>query len=240
MKEVYKKNNLDIEKEWDNIALLRNTQIKNKVDVSFHKILVPNIIEQLKYVDNISEKKLIDLGCGSGYLTNILSSYVKEAVGVDISSKNIEIAKKNFSKPNLHFYKSAIEHFKGCDYEIAVSNMVLMDVINLERCVKSISDLLQKNSTFIFSITHPQFWPKYWGYEDMRWFDYSREIIIESNFKITNENTTFKTTHIHRPLENYLNLLAKYNFEAKNIVQLPNINEDIYPRFWIGNFKFKG
>lgn len=239
MKVVSKKNNLDIAKEWDNIALLRDLQINSKTDISFHKILVPSILNQLNTVSDISEKKLIDLGCGSGYLTNILSSYVNEATGIDISKKNIELAKTHYTTHNLSFYESAIETFKEGGYEIAIANMVLMDVINLEDCIKSISELLKNGATFIFSITHPQFWPKYWDYEGKKWFNYSREIIIESNFKITNEASTYKTTHVHRPLEHYLSTLSKYNFKMNSIIELPNTSEVIYPRFLIGNFVFK-
>ncbi|HEM3488538.1 TPA: methyltransferase domain-containing protein [Streptococcus suis] len=237
MKITNPKNNQDIAKEWDNIAIIRKNQIESKKDTSFHKILLPNILKELNKIDNLSEKKLIDLGCGSGYLTNYLSLSVKNTVGIDISVKNIELAKEKYSKNNLRFYNFAIEDFQIDHYDIGVANMVLMDTMNLETCISSISNLLNNNGNFIFSITHPSFWPKYWKYEEESWYKYSKELIIEAEFRIANEATNYRTTHIHRPLETYINLLSKYNFKIESISELPNNDKDSYPRFLIVNCK---
>ncbi len=166
MKVLQQKFNKDIANEWDKIALLRQKQIESKKDTSFHQFLLPYISKQIELIENASQKKLIDLGCGSGYLTNYLSLSVKETVGIDLSKKNIELAKNKYTKNNLNFYNSSIEDFSKGKYEIAVANMVLMDVVNLDKCIKSISNLIVENGNFIFSITHPYFWPKYWKYED--------------------------------------------------------------------------
>ena len=49
-------------------------------------------------------------------------------------------------------------------------------------------------------ITHPFFWPKYWGYESEEWYKYNEEIFIENEFSISFEKEMGKTTYIHRPL----------------------------------------
>ena len=87
MKVLQQKFNKDVANEWDKIALLRQKQIESKKDTSFHQILLPNISKQIELIENASQKKLIDLGCGSGYLTNYLSLSVKETVGIDLSKK---------------------------------------------------------------------------------------------------------------------------------------------------------
>lgn len=87
MKLIQQKFNKDIANEWDNIAILRQKQIESKMDTSFHQILLPSISKQIDLIKNVSQKKLIDLGCGSGYLTNYLSLSVKETVGIDLSKK---------------------------------------------------------------------------------------------------------------------------------------------------------
>lgn len=239
MKVLQQKFNKDIANEWDKIALLRQKQIESKKDTSFHQILLPYISKQIELIENASQKKLIDLGCGSGYLTNYLSLSVKETVGIDLSKKNIELAKNKYTKNNLNFYNSSIEDFSKGKYEIAVANMVLMDVVNINECIKVISNLVTKGGNFIFSITHPYFWPKYWKYENESWYNYSQELIIESEFKITNEITSYKTTHIHRPLSMYTKLLKQFNFEIDSILELPNDKKSKYPRFLIINCKKK-
>ena len=239
MKLIQQKFNKDIANEWDNIAILRQKQIESKMDTSFHQILLPSISKQIELIENVSQKKLSDLGCGSGYLTNYLSLSVKETVGIDLSKKNIELAQNKYTKNNLNFYNCSIENFSKNTYEIAVANMVLMDVVNINECIKAISNLVTKEGNFIFSITHPYFWPKYWKYENESWYNYSQELIIESEFKITNEITSYKTTHIHRPLSMYTKLLKQFNFEIDSILELPNDKKSKYPRFLIINCKKK-
>ncbi|NQP35189.1 hypothetical protein HO923_01325 [Streptococcus suis] len=56
MKITNPKNNQDIAKEWDNIAIIRKNQIESKKDTSFHKILLPNFLKELNKIDNLSEK----------------------------------------------------------------------------------------------------------------------------------------------------------------------------------------
>ena len=239
MKLIQQKFNKDIANEWDNIAILRQKQIESKMDTSFHQILLPGISKQIELIENVSQKKLIDLGCGSGYLTNYLSLSVKETVGIDLSKKNIELAQNKYIRNNLNFYNCSIEDFSKDTYEIAVANMVLMDVVNIKDCIKAISNLVKKGGNFIFSITHPYFWSKYWKYEDESWYNYSKELIIESEFKITNQTTSYKTTHIHRPLSMYTKLLKQFNFGIDSILEVPNDEKSNYPRFLIINCKKK-
>ena len=49
------------------------------------------------------DKKVLDLGCGVGYGSNILADAAREVVGLDISEEAIEYARKNYTRPNLEF-----------------------------------------------------------------------------------------------------------------------------------------
>ena len=71
MKAIETKTQKQIESEWDNIAQIRYEQINNKRDISYHHILVP-CITSLSKSSNYSE--VIDIGCGTGILTNILAA----------------------------------------------------------------------------------------------------------------------------------------------------------------------
>jgi len=45
---------------------------------------------------------LLDLGCGDGFWSIVLTPYFKKVTGVDISSGGIEVAKKQSSVRNLN------------------------------------------------------------------------------------------------------------------------------------------
>ncbi len=56
------------------------------------------------FIKNVSPTdKILDIGCGNGACTNAVAKKVVKAVGIDISKKNIELAKKRFSNTNLEY-----------------------------------------------------------------------------------------------------------------------------------------
>lgn len=56
------------------------------------------------FLNNVSPTdKILDIGCGNGACTNAVAKKVAKAVGIDISKKNIELAKKKFFNNNLQY-----------------------------------------------------------------------------------------------------------------------------------------
>lgn len=52
---------------------------------------------------DLEQKKVLDLGCGSGYGSYALSKYARDILGVDYSVTAIEYAKRQFKMQNLKF-----------------------------------------------------------------------------------------------------------------------------------------
>ncbi|MCA9363266.1 class I SAM-dependent methyltransferase [Candidatus Kaiserbacteria bacterium] len=61
---------------------------------------------------NFSDKKVLDIGCGSGRLTEFFAKDFKEAHGVGISEKMVEKARKRLAHvPNASFVSNDGEHY---------------------------------------------------------------------------------------------------------------------------------
>lgn len=227
-----------IEYEWDHIAEARDIIIQEGKDISLLDVTEPFVLKQLcKY----QPKDVLDCGCGTGHLSSLIAQKIKANVdAIDISGKSINIAKQKFINVNyLHFQKnSIIKHAKTKKtYESCVANMVLMDTINLEDNLKAIFQMLKIGGTFIFTITHPDFWPIYWNYFNESWFEYNKEIYIKAPFRV-NSRTMLETTHIHRPLNMYLSSLNNAGFHIVEIRELFPLSSHLdidycydYPRF---------
>lgn len=54
-------------------------------------------------------KSIIDLGCGTGYGSYILSFFAKFVIGIDINNEAIEMAKARFNSDNLVFKQGRVE-----------------------------------------------------------------------------------------------------------------------------------
>jgi SAM-dependent methyltransferase len=57
-------------------------------------------------------KKVVDLGCGTGYGTFMLSWAARQAIGLDIDVESIAFASRHFKAPNLEF--GALDITKRC------------------------------------------------------------------------------------------------------------------------------
>lgn len=246
MKPTEEKNLNDIMEEWNELASIRDHQIQNEIDVSYHRVLKPEI---LNIIFNISPNSVIDVGCGAGDLLTDLHGTSLYVTGVDLSNENIERARARLPRDADLFAGSLGEYLDSSEesnYDLAVSNMVLQCVPDISEFLGNIHSCLSNLGWFVFSFPHPCYWPRYWGYESENWFKYSNTIYIEGEFKISRENnTSVKTTHIHRPLSVYIKKFGDNNLNimemrepipSKEVMQ-KYPNEWKYPRFIVGAAK---
>lgn len=237
MRPAIGKTQVDISREWDRIALKRAEQIASGKDLSFSFVLLPAI---LSFTADSHPAFVLDVGCGPGFLTAEIAPRAKRVVGVDISLANINYAKQRWGGlTNVEFVNASVEDYSlrnnRPDFTLVVANMTLVTVLDLDNVLKSVSRLLQSGGHFVATITHPCFWPIYWGYAAKEWFHYSQEIPIEGTFRISlDDGEGFVTTHVHRPLERYITALARAGFRIDEIREpFPSAEAEAkYPHPW--------
>jgi trans-aconitate methyltransferase len=99
------------------------------------------------------DEKILDLGCGDGVLTQILSTLVPNGfvVGVDASRGMIEVAKEKESK-NLKFLLMDIDDLRLEDkYDLIFSNAALHWIKNHQKLYEKLSVILNENGTIRFN-----------------------------------------------------------------------------------------
>ena len=241
IKVVRAKSPLAIASEWDAIAPLRERQIAGGADISYNFILLPTVMRMCRGADT---RSVVDVGCGVGILTKQIAVVAREVLGIDPSPKSIELAGGLCaSLKNVRYANESIEaHARRLNsplYTLAIANMTLIVTPNLGKVLDAVHKILVPGGILVVTLAHPCFWPQYWGYLSSKWFDYSKELLIEAPFKISGEGTDYITTHIHRPLEMYFDTLLKSGFEVVQAVEpMPNKNVASkyssswkYPRF---------
>ena len=125
------------------------------------RFLVKRIIKPLKLSNGL---KLLDLGCGMGLYSNLLSKLGFEVVGADKSEVGINYAKKHYSKPkflNLDAKDLALE-FEPESFEIIFArgmswyhyelNGVNILGVDVPSCTRDLFHLLTKGGIFILQI----------------------------------------------------------------------------------------
>jgi len=226
------KSYVELIREWDRLAEERHRQIASGEDLSFEHVVVPTIWHLLQGVDLTV---VLDIGSGTGDFTARLARVSGKVIAIEPSRTNMEAARRVCqTSANVQFVERILEEAGDLDevpVTAAVAVMTLMTVANLRSFAKALAAMLHRGTSFVATITHPWFWPRYWGYEGEPWFRYDAEIFIEGPFAISLCRTELTTTHIHRPLEQYVSVFAQEGFQLSALVEpMPSENvQALYP-----------
>jgi len=222
--------------EWDSIADHRFRQIESGTDLTYGAFLVPLIV---KLAGTLEGRTVVDAGCGSGQVACSLAREASFVFGVDLSQRQVDLARRHNPDPHVLYECAAFEEWTtrnaGLEADVVVASMTLMDVPDLDEFVAAVSATLTPRGRFVATLTHPLFWPLYWGYFDASWFRYDEEIFVQAPFAITlAQDTAFMTTHIHRPLGRYTRTLEKHGLSLTALVEpMPDPNlMGRYPKRW--------
>lgn len=212
-------------KRWNTHAEELAAGYTSQGDRSREVLLNPVLLELLGSVKN---KRILDAGCGEGYLSRILAGKGAEVVGVDYSQNLLEIARKRTSK------ESTIEYIYGnCEdlcflksetFDSIVSNMVLQDLSDYESAIKEMYRLLINKGSFIFSILHPCFstpesrWVKDENGEKLYWKvdHYFDEGPYEQPWPLGAEEGVLL---FHRTLTSYFKTIKKAGFFLEDLIE---------------------
>lgn len=97
--------------------------------------------------------RVIDLGCGEGYGSHILSCFADSVVGVDIDAASIEHAKNTYAGDNLRFITADITNlpiFKN-EFNACVCFEVIEHIANYHDVLKEITRILEPGGIVIIS-----------------------------------------------------------------------------------------
>lgn len=117
----------------------------------------------LKLLGDVKNKKILELGCGSGYWTRILSKKGAICTGVDKSTKQLKLAISEESKEKLgiKYIKKDISNLKGISsntFDIVFIEFVLLEIPKkklLDKILKESHRVLKKSGVLFISDMHP-------------------------------------------------------------------------------------
>lgn len=191
--------NAKIIQQWSKVPQSFAKSFGDEGDFARQYLLNPAIFSLL---GDIRGKKVLDAGCGTGYLARMLNKQGAQVVGLEPATPLIQYAMGReqqeplgieYIQADLAIWDDASHYF-----DIVVANMVLMDIPDYEGALDTCFAHLRKGGQFIFSIAHPCFEgtdSEYHvnGYMAVR--EYFQEYCIEQRWGY----------RFHRPLSQYLN-----------------------------------
>jgi len=221
--------------QWDQFASERFGSISRGEDTSYVNQLMPFWAHELS---DLSCERALDLGCGVGFLTREIAKMSKFVIGIDPSERSIEIAQRENFAPNIQYSTTNASDFSKaseCEFDFIACNMVLMDAPDLQEIFASAFSIQRIGGRLLSTIANPTYWPRYWGYEKEKWFDYNEELFIDVEFTTSGTGGTGRRiTHIHRPLSMYLQKLhhSGYILEwVKEFGPSTQAGHGLFPKF---------
>lgn len=217
-KDNYNLINNKIAESWDRNVYIRAEDIMKGTDKSYVNIIEPWVIDEvIRCTDNKS--KILDVGCGCGYLTNSIYNLGRnDIVGIDISENSINYAKKTF--PEIEFNCQDVCLFETkLKYELCVSVMVLNNMPSIKLYFHKVYNLLNEKGKVIIVIPHPCFWP------DRHIKDKEFKYMYEHEYKISFSTKGRKDyfapiRYFHRPIEVYVYNIKECGFKVERVVEL--------------------
>ena len=143
--------------------------------------------------------RVVELGCGSGALSNYMSECGFSVVALDFSRALLDIAKRRY--PHIDFFEADIaEYLPSIKYDGLITKDVLFHLPprDLERVIKNFKNILKKGGRFCIILDIPKAtgeqllveelddrFKVYYNYMSV---EYIKELLIKHGFKLDEVN----------------------------------------------------
>ena len=171
----------------------------------------------LDLVGNVRNKRVLDVGCGTGRYCELLAKRGARVVGIDPSSKMLEYAKRKVT-PDCKFELclGRIENAGLPDgyFDVVVCALVVGHLLELEPAMREVSRIIETKGRLVVSDMHP-----YWfvaGYNYVKFLDRNRQ-----EYRIP------EYAHLY---EEYWNLFRKFKFCVQDVKE-PRIDDTLIQSF---------
>jgi len=184
----------------------------------------------LQKIGDVTNLKVLDLGCGEGGYSRELAKGGAQVTAVDCSKAAIEYAINKANSENLdicHLVRNSNDLYEIGDdeYDLVLASMMLMDCEDFDGTVGEIKRVLKKDGRVFISILHPCFNGK-----EIRWCkdtEGNTEVKVKDYFspqtweaKLT-KGIESCVIWRHRTLQDYFKMFIKHD------LQLIDFNEPI-------------
>ena len=226
-------------RRWDMYARTATEAYTEDGDAHRVVLLNPALFRLLPDVNGL---RVLDAGCGEGYLCRKLARLGARVTGVDYSKEMLAIAEERTDPVlGIRYLHGNCEHLDFLDagaYDVIVSNMVLMDLPDHRAALRSIYRVLVEGGILVLSISHPCFttpecgWVRDGEGRKLHWKvdHYFAEGAYEQPYPPDAKEGLIL---YHRTLSNYLMTLLRTGFELLEVIEPKPAEEMLgkYPTF---------
>ncbi|MBD3366019.1 methyltransferase domain-containing protein [candidate division WWE3 bacterium] len=165
---------------------------------------------------DLTNKRILDIGCGDGYMLNKLSFICKNCnlVGMDLPNMLEETA---IEKDAIELIPADCHElpFENNSFDLVISSLMFHWVVDLSTIAKEMFRILKPGGTFVTSSINPNtFHVGYWENLDTDKPKYvlTKDITKERQFEVYLNKTVGPLTYYMRPIERYKQIFEQVGF----------------------------
>ena len=178
-----------------------------------------------KLLPDFQGKQILDLGCGFGWhCLYAAQNGAHSVLGIDISSKMLEIARKKNTFQNIVYQQIAVEDYSYPEnsFDVVISSLTFHYIDDFPSIVKKVFSCLVPGGDFVFSVEHPVFTAE--GKQDWFYADDGNKMHwpVDNYFNEGPRKAVFLGVEMikyHRTLTTYINTLINNGFIIKQIIE---------------------
>jgi SAM-dependent methyltransferase len=170
----------------------------------------------LRMLGDVRGRRILDAGCGHGYLSRMLGGRGAQVTGVEPAQSLYDYATgQEAGEPlGICYVQADLCRLPGLGdpFDAVVANMVFLDIPDWSEAMKACADTLAEGGLLVFSVIHPCFeqlassWREHGEYRTREYFtEYEIPGPYASSF--------------HRPLSAYLNELVRVGCHLREIAE---------------------
>jgi SAM-dependent methyltransferase len=186
-----------------------------------------------QFAGDVRGKRVLDAGCGTGYLTRQLHDRGARVTGVDLAERMVAIARADH--PGLDFRVDSctdLATLADGQFDLVVANYVLMDTPDLDAAIRAFARVLKPGGAAVLVFSHPCF-PQGAATvsQDGRQVCYRWDFPYFEPTRCVDPpwgHFTSAFLWYHRPLSDYWKAFTAAGFAVVGFEE-PRITEDRYP-----------
>lgn len=203
-----------------------------------------NLIEEKPFLfsllPDMTEKTILDLGCGYGEnCMKFIKLGAEKVIGIDISEKMLDVARNENCHENIEYKNMSMEEISGITqkFDIVISSLAIHYVRDFNKLAADVYGLLNDGGLFIFSQEHPL---NTAPIDDFGWCRDENHNIL--HFKLRDYNLSGErvitwvidgVVKYHRKFDDIVNGLSDNQFLIVKMIE-PRLSEEVvemYPQY---------
>lgn len=178
----------------------------------------------LSLLDSVDGLRILDIGCGFGKTSALLSDMGAQYVlGTDISERMVAKAEREYGRRNVEYRVLPAEDISeiGKEFDLVWSSLCFHYVNDLEQLLRDIHSILRGKGTLIFSVEHPLSTASYDGYYTNGPEGWTGYHLSDYGMEGERRSTWFDTEIVtyHRMMSTILNMLVRSGFDVEHVLE---------------------